>query len=175
MWVLHTQGEELSNALRCTFSNSTYQTTITPSLVNSSAARCTAPPWSVGAGGAAVELTLTSGKCSLRLPYFYYQSPLVRAVQPLLAPRYGSFQMTVFVDQDLQAITGDQVWSSPLPVVKACASSSIVACQLHQPVPNLRACMCCWSSMTAHWHLPFCGRMLCWGSLFWGTNLQSCT
>lgn len=103
------QGGELTSALKCTFSNFTYQTIITPTIYNSSAAKCTAPPWSVGPDGAAVQLTLTGGKCALKLPFFYYHSPLVRAVQPLLAPRYGIFQMMVFVDQDLQAITGDEV------------------------------------------------------------------
>ena len=109
MLLANLQGSELGSPLRCTFANASAQVSMPAVVVNASAAVCTAPPWAVGPEGAAVTLTLVSGKCRAKLQYFYYPAPLVRAVHPQAAPRYGSFQMMVSVDRDLLAITGDQV------------------------------------------------------------------
>lgn len=41
--------------------------------------------------------------------YTYYADPVVESVQPEAGPRWGSFQMTVFLQQDVLAMPGLQV------------------------------------------------------------------
>ena len=112
--AMHLQGDNLTRPLRCIFSNLTDQlpapAVITPAaIINASTAMCTSPTWTVGLKGSPVQLTVTSNQCQTRTQFFYYPTPLVRDVEPLAAPRYGSFMMTVFLDQDLQAISVEKV------------------------------------------------------------------
>ncbi|KAK9813648.1 hypothetical protein WJX73_001491 [Symbiochloris irregularis] len=107
-------GNNLRPPLQCLFSNSTTQISVPATVFNSSAALCTSPNWTVVADSIKVQLTVTGSQCQTKTKFSYYSTFSVRSVQPLLAPRYGSFMMTVYVDEYLHTIAGGQNALRPL-------------------------------------------------------------
>ena len=63
--------------------------------------------------------------------FTYYADPVVDSVQPEAGPRWGSFPMTVFLQQDVLAMPGSQVClSSPGSSVSISLSPSPSPCHL---------------------------------------------
>ena len=99
------QGDGLQEPMSCLFSNQTAAVNVSASVLNATAAMCTAPAWQVAdSGGEALTLTVAAGSCSVDVPFEYYLEPQVTSVHPLQGPRYGSFQLTVNLGASLEEL-----------------------------------------------------------------------
>ena len=99
------QGDGLQEPMSCLFSNQTAAVNVSASVLNATAAMCTAPAWQVAdSGGEALTLTVATGSCSVDVPFEYYLEPQVTSVHPLQGPRYGSFQLTVNLGASLEEL-----------------------------------------------------------------------
>lgn len=108
------QGAGLSSPMQCTFSNVTQQLSVQAAVLNGTTATCQAPAWTAGRDATPVQLSLANGQCISKQLFVYYEEPQIRAVQPQLAPRYGSFQMMVHVEDDLQNLTREHTTLKPV-------------------------------------------------------------
>lgn len=120
------QGAGLSSPMQCTFSNVTQQLSVQAAVLNGTTATCQAPAWTAGRDATPVQLSLANGQCISKQLFVYYEEPQIRAVQPQLAPRYGSFQMMVHVEDDLQNLTREHV--RPLVTAAAGRTAAAVPC-----------------------------------------------
>lgn len=59
--------------------------------------------------GTVVNLNVTLGGCQYNFSYGYYAAPLVSGVQPESGPRYGSFPLTVFLEDSLDSVSHGKV------------------------------------------------------------------
>jgi len=69
-----------------------------------------------------VSLNVSMGGCQYNFTYGYYSAPLVRRVHPEYGPRYGSFPLTVYLEDSLDSVSHGKVHASP---------SRDVVCELH--------------------------------------------
>ena len=53
------------------------------------------------------------GGCQYNFTYGYYSAPLVRRVHPECGPRYGSFPLTVYLEDSLDSVSYGKVHASP--------------------------------------------------------------
>ena len=59
--------------------------------------------------GTAVSLNVSVGGCQYNFSYGYYSTPLVRRVRPECGPRYGSFPLTVDLEDSLDSLSHAKV------------------------------------------------------------------
>ena len=149
--MLSLQGEGMGGSIACIFSNGTVAKRVNatmdatgvcalknhPSLVvcttavclPAGAMACETPEWPLDLGdAAAVTLHVTAGNCSSAMPFAYYVQPEVTSVFPLEAPRYGSFLLTVNLDNSLQGLLDDEVRCREIAVYE-CQQSLLAPCQ----------------------------------------------
>ncbi len=60
-----------------------------------------------------MNLNVSVGGCQYNFSYGYYSAPLVRRVHPECGPRYGSFPLTVDLEDSLDTVSHGQVRVSP--------------------------------------------------------------
>lgn len=60
-----------------------------------------------------MNLNVTAGACQYNFTYVYYTMPLVRRVQPECGPRYGSFPLTVYLEDSLDSLSHAKVSTTP--------------------------------------------------------------
>ena len=60
-----------------------------------------------------MNLNVTLGGCQYNFSYGYYAAPLVSGVQPESGPRYGSFPLTVYLEDSLDSVSHGKVCPCP--------------------------------------------------------------
>ena len=56
-----------------------------------------------------MSLNVSVGGCQYNFSYGYYSAPLVRRVHPECGPRYGSFPLTVYLEDSLDIVSRGKV------------------------------------------------------------------
>ena len=56
-----------------------------------------------------MDFKVTMNSCLFGFSYGYYLNPLVRRVHPETGPRYGSFPLTLYLEDSLEVLTGGKV------------------------------------------------------------------
>ena len=84
--------------------------------------------------GTAVSLNVSVGGCQYNFSYGYYSAPLVRRVHPECGPRYGSFPLTVYLDDSLDNVSHGKVLVTPCMGIRISASAKhgVFACDTAQ-------------------------------------------
>ncbi|KAK9917087.1 hypothetical protein WJX75_000778 [Coccomyxa subellipsoidea] len=104
------QGEGFSQPMSCMFSNGSFAQTVNAKVQSASRATCVVPSWPLislnGSNGTIVDFKVTINSCLFGFSYGYYLNPLVRRVHPETGPRYGSFPLTLYLEDSLEVLTG---------------------------------------------------------------------
>ncbi|CAL8464733.1 g4268 [Coccomyxa elongata] len=103
------QGEGFSAPMSCLFSNGSFVQTVNAKVQSASIATCIVPSWPVisvnGTNGTIVDFKVAINNCLFSFSYGYYLNPMVKRVDPEVGPRYGSFPLTVFLEDSLELLT----------------------------------------------------------------------
>lgn len=63
-----------------------------------------------------MDFKVAINNCLFSFSYGYYLNPMVKGVYPELGPRYGSFPLTVFLEDSLELLTDGKVRTLGNPV-----------------------------------------------------------
>lgn len=85
-----------------------------------------------------MNLNVTLGGCQYNFSYGYYAAPLVSGVQPESGPRYGSFPLTVFLEDSLDSVSHGKV--CPCFQLGVMHRLRITHC-VHMKIEDVWACM----------------------------------
>ncbi|KAK9825612.1 hypothetical protein WJX74_010253 [Apatococcus lobatus] len=94
------QGEGLNQQLTCTFSNGSTLLASQAHIHSADRATCQTPSWPQ-INSTQVQLTVSWGSCRQNFTFNYYVNPLVSSVSPSQGPRYGSFDLTLNLEENL--------------------------------------------------------------------------
>ena len=56
-----------------------------------------------------MDFKVAINNCLFSFSYGYYLNPMVKGVHPEVGPRYGSFPLTVFLEDSLELLTDGKV------------------------------------------------------------------
>ncbi len=103
------QGEGLNQPLTCTFSNGSVSLASQAHIHDAGRATCQAPSWPQ-INSTQVQLAVSWGSCQQNMSYYYYVNPLVASVSPKQGPRYGSFDLTLNLEDNLTLPDPQVAW-----------------------------------------------------------------